>query len=124
MNGKILIDTNVIVRVLAGDLSLASFLNEMDIFISCISAIEILSNPMQNKEEIKVIKNLISNFTILENVNPEIQTIASNFRRRKQIKKTPDAIIAATAMYHNIQLLTFDTGFEKLKEIEVILFKK
>ena len=37
--------------------------------------------------------------------------------------KTPDAIVAATAQYLNIPLITADRGFDKISHLDLILFK-
>lgn len=37
--------------------------------------------------------------------------------------KLPDALIAATAVHENVQLLTYDKGFFKIKEVNVVLLE-
>ena len=38
------------------------------------------------------------------------------------IFKLPDAIVAATAIYLDIPLVTFDTDFKKIDNLKLILF--
>jgi predicted nucleic acid-binding protein len=35
----------------------------------------------------------------------------------------PDAIVAATAIYLDIPVITFDTDFEKIEELKLVLLK-
>lgn len=37
--------------------------------------------------------------------------------------KLPDAIIAASAIYLDIPLLTVDTGFTKIKDLDLVLIE-
>ena len=44
--------------------------------------------------------------------------------RRKHRLKIPDAIVAATALFHNIPLLTADRVFERVKdELLVVMYE-
>jgi predicted nucleic acid-binding protein len=53
---------------------------------------------------------------------PPIKQIVKDIRRRFHLK-LPDAIIAATAIYEDIPLVTFDTDFEPLSDLKLILLK-
>lgn len=52
-------------------------------------------------------------------INPDIKDIAIQLRRKHGIR-TPDAIIAATAIYHKVILVTDDRILLRLKEINSI----
>ncbi len=43
--------------------------------------------------------------------------------RSTKYLKVPDAIIAATALTHGLPILTADRAFEKLDELQCILFE-
>jgi predicted nucleic acid-binding protein len=43
--------------------------------------------------------------------------------KKKYSIKLPDAIIAATAIWYKIPLITADKGFEKIEELELILLE-
>jgi predicted nucleic acid-binding protein len=45
-----------------------------------------------------------------------------NLKQKHRIK-LPDAIIAATAVYLDIPLITFDSDFDKIDDIKLILLK-
>ncbi len=62
---------------------------------------------------------LLADCVILE-LTPGIKRIAIEIRQQFAIK-TPDAIIAATAHFMELPLVTSDTGFVKIKSIEVVL---
>ena len=51
-----------------------------------------------------------------------INDITIALRQRYKIK-VPDALIAATALHQRIPLLTFDAGFERVKELDLVLLE-
>ena len=59
--------------------------------------------------------------TILELTAP-IKTLVVALRRQHRLK-LPDAIIAATAQWLDIPLLTDDEGFKKVSGLDMILLK-
>lgn len=120
MNGRILADTNILIELLKGNKRVAEYIDEYEICISAISEIELLSNPLLKKQEIGTIRNLLSSCIIFDILNDEIKEFSSEYRRKKIIRKTPDAIIAATAKHHRLSLLTLDSDFAILKDIDVI----
>ena len=70
----------------------------------------------------EIMEDFLQSFTIIE-TNPLINKIAVDFRLKYSFD-TPDAIIAATAWYRNVKLVTADKIFFKIKEIQVIPFTK
>lgn len=86
--------------------------------ISVITEIEALSwiNPDKKKEGF--IKEFISDCNIFM-LNSEIVAACIKIRRGKKIK-TPDAIIAATAIVHNLTLITNDNDFNGIKKLKII----
>ena len=86
--------------------------------ISIITEIEALSwiNPNKTKEQI--IKEFIQTTNILI-LSPSIVSQCVKIRRSRKIK-TPDAIIAATAIVHNYTLITGDGGFTNIQGLKVI----
>ena len=71
--------------------------------ISLISQIELLCWKTDVVKEQKI-KDFIADSVIL-NITPNVITHCVNIRRNKKVK-TPDAIIAATAMAHGYTLIT------------------
>jgi predicted nucleic acid-binding protein len=123
MNGKYLLDTNVIISLLQGNLVVAEYIHGADIYLSAITVIELFSKESISIKEKSIIKKIVSAATVLEVLNIEIREIAANYRSQKVIKKTPDAIIAATAHFYNLTLITLDNDFERLIDTEVVLIK-
>ncbi len=115
-----LVDTNVIILGLNGNIEVRNTLENKNLFISVITEIELNSIPFNSKKDEALMADFISNCFVLE-LDYEIkrQTIAI----RKQTKtKLPDAIIAASAYIHKLPLLTADKGFTKIKDIDIFLF--
>jgi len=50
-------------------------------------------------------------------------TNAAVLLRRKYSLKTPDSIIAATALVQKVPLVTADKDFLRISEVEVIVFE-
>ena len=84
--------------------------------ISVITEIEALSWVASEKVKEKILKEFIYDSNILQ-LTPEVVLQCVKIRRSRKIK-TPDAIIAATAIAYNLTLLTNDNdflGIQKLK---------
>jgi len=106
--GQYLIDTNVVSDYLLASLP-ANGLQFMDNVIdavpnlSIISQIELLCWKTDAAME-QNIKNFIAD-SVIFNITPKVIAYCVNLRRNKRTK-TPDAIIAATAMSHGFTLVT------------------
>jgi predicted nucleic acid-binding protein len=53
----------------------------------------------------------------------EINKLTISLKQHHKIK-LPDAFIAATAIFHDLPLLTFDKGFSQIKSIDLILLQQ
>lgn len=117
---KVLADTNIFIGVMSTPASLLHFLDD-EWHYSFISRIELLSKPELTKAQEKEILLTLDEATLAAyNHAIESQTIAI---RRKHRCKLPDAIIAATAIYYNLTLLTFDRGFSVIDGLDVIVLE-
>jgi predicted nucleic acid-binding protein len=121
--GQYLIDNNVISSYFSGLFSEKSMGFIADILdqtpnISVITEIEALSwiNPDESKET--TVQEFIKDANVL-NISPAIVSECVKIRRSKKIK-TPDAIIAATAIAHNLILITSDNDFNNIKGLKVV----
>ena len=121
MNGiDYMADTNALIYLLSGDSCMKSYLASY-IGLSVISEIELLSFPEITSFEEQQIRSFIKDCTVLfltENVKNK--TIAL---RRSYKVKLPDAIIAATAIENNLQLITADKGFKQIAELDLALIE-
>ena len=121
--GQYLIDNNAISHFLSGlfstkGMEFVSNVIDQTPIISVITEIEALSwvNPDKNKEQI--LKSFVQDATILE-LSSSVVAQCVTIRRSRKIK-TPDAIIAATAIVYNLTLITSDSDFFNIPNLQVI----
>ncbi len=119
----IFIDTNIIINYFKAEAKAVNFFekykNKENFGISIITKIEITSYPYITEEEFLKIEEFLKEFIIIP-VDENISSICS-YLRRKYKMKLGDAIIAATAIYYNSPLLTFNIrDFKKIKELKII----
>lgn len=122
MNNRLIVDTNIIAYFFEGDKYAGKIILEKDYSISAVTYIELLSNLRYSKVHRSVIKDFLNTTPIIQTI-PSICDIAIDIRLSYNIK-LPDAIIAATAHYLDLPLMTADQSFFKIKEIEIIKFNK
>ena len=120
---RYLIDTNVVSDYFSASLP-ATGLQFMDSIIdavpilSVITQIELLCWKTDISNEQRV-KDFISDSDILD-ITPDVILHCVNIRRNKKIK-TPDAIIAATALAHNYTLVSNnDKDFKGIKGLKYV----
>lgn len=123
MNGNkaILVDTNALIYYFNGNEKVTNAIDGEILYISAITEIELLSFSQLDKESEQQIRYFIDDEScrLIELISAiKEQTI--KIRRRHRIK-LPDAIIAATALFLGIPLLTFDSGFAKVDGLDLIL---
>lgn len=122
MNGiRVLCDTNVLIHLLNGNSEVADFLEGKQVFISAITELELYRKPDLNKKDLEVIDSLVESCHILELTQPVKQLVKNQIIKNKI--KLPDSIIASTAIYSDIPLVTFDSDFTEFKELKLILLK-
>jgi len=92
---KLLVDTNIILYALKGDVALAELIHDQDLYISFITRIELLSYPRIDPESIDLIERFLKQVPVIES-NPVINADAIVLRRKSGLE-VPDAIIAASA---------------------------
>jgi tRNA(fMet)-specific endonuclease VapC len=121
MNGKFIIDANVVIDYLRGKNNLLSQLMENGVVsISVIVIGELLfgaENSMQIKKHLSQIEELLSKGTII-GVDYETALIYGKTRADLRKKGTPipenDIWIAAIAIQHNLTLITNDKHFANI----------
>jgi hypothetical protein len=118
MNGvDYLADTNILLLLLEGNSNVRPFI-ENTLAVSIISEIELLGWHKITKHEINEIDILLGNCFVID-LFPSIKDIAIELRQKNKLK-IPDTIIAATAIYLEIPLLTADKGLTKIKELNTL----
>ncbi len=121
---RYLIDSSIANKYLNGGLPEEEFIFldtilEMESVISVITKIELLSWVTDNREQYHKVEIFVENSTVLdlthEIVNKTIEL------RRKYKQKTPDAIIASTALVHNLVTLTDnEKDFHNIKGLKML----
>ena len=119
MNGTdFLADTNALIYLLSGNKCMEPFLS-VNLFVSVISEMELLSYPDLKDSDERVIKAYLNSCTILT-LDRDVKECAIALRKKYRIK-LPDAVVAASAMARHVPLLTADKGFMKIKELRLEL---
>jgi len=123
MSGSVenfLFDTNFIIYSAQDKINVADFLKEdSNVYISSITYIEALGFPFQNSREEDKIAKVCAIFERLF-LTEEIERQTIRIRKTKKIK-LPDAIIAATAITHNLTLVTRNTDdFKNISGLKIL----
>jgi len=71
-----------------------------------------------DKGKEQIVSSFVSDATVL-GLTPNVVKKCISIRRSRKIR-TPDAIIAATAIAHDLVLLTSDRDFENIQGLQVI----
>ena len=100
-----LVDTNIIIYYLEGEQAAISFLrtHRGKLAISSITWMETLSHPFSSDEE-QVVRAFLQEFRRIE-ISSSVMELSVEIRRMKKMK-LPDAIIAASAVHHDLMLVT------------------
>lgn len=115
-----LADTNAIIYLVNGNSCMEPY-KDATFSISIISEMELLSSSSVSDEEAEQIKNVVQDSFVI-NIDSFIKDKTIELRRTYTIK-LPDAIIAATAICRNLTLITADTGFSKIEELNLQLIE-
>ena len=108
----IILDTNIIIELLKGNKETKELLegiNEENFAISIITSMELYYGAI-NKRELNKIKKFLKSFDLLL-INEEISKIALDLIEKYSKShglEIPDALIAATSIYYDIPLLTYN----------------
>jgi len=121
--GKFLIDSNVISGFFAEKYSvemmnfLTNVINQIP-NISIITEIEVLSWRHKDKGKEEIVNSFVEDSNVLS-LSADVVKQCVLIRRSKKIK-TPDAIIAATAIVHQLTLITNDNDFRNIQKLKIL----
>lgn len=120
MNGNnIVADTSLLVNFFNGIEPAGEILKGQIIWVSAITEIELLSYSALTKSQTKIICSFLSECMLAELSRP-IRNIAIEIRKNQNIK-LPDAVISATSVHLDFPLITMDTDFEKVKNLNAVV---
>ena len=123
---EILIDTNILIKLFRKNKTIEELLlkfNNKNIYVSDITVMELLIG-CDTVDKRKTIENEIKGFGVSE-IIPEIIDLAKSLIKRYAINnpgrvQLADMIIAASAVYEEIELLTHNKkDFEFIKELKL-----
>jgi predicted nucleic acid-binding protein len=119
---RLLADTNIALYLLEGDKTLATLLDGKSVYVSFISQLELLGFGRLNEETEQSILQFLDQCTVID-INSHIKQEVIGLRKKYSVK-LPDAIIMASAIYLDIPLLTSDSDFKKVEELELLYYEK
>ena len=105
-----MIDTNAVIDYLDNKLPEAgsSLIDGITVHISVITRMELLAWPSATAQQLEVLQQFVA-ASFVYNLDDPVIVKAIDLRKTHKIK-LPDAIIAATALVHNLTLLTRNVG--------------
>ncbi|MEM9339367.1 MAG: type II toxin-antitoxin system VapC family toxin [Bacteroidota bacterium] len=123
MNGtNLLLDTNIILYLLDGDETLVEILDEKHVYVSFITELELYGFKKLTLIEKQKIDKVLSACTVID-VNAGIKNATIEIRKNYKVK-LPDGLIAGTALYFDMPLLSADKGFQNIKSLDLINYEK
>ena len=87
--------------------------------ISVVTQLEVLSKPGMAGAEEKAAEAFLQTCQLIE-LTDNVKQVVIALRRQHQVK-LPDAIVAATALWLGVPLLTADKGFSRIAGLDVVL---
>ena len=112
-------DTSALIHLLEGKAIAVELLHSSEVFVSFVTEIELLSSKKSKKAQLERTRALMDDCTVLD-PNRRIKELTIELRRRHGLK-VPDSLIAATALYLDVPLITSDRGFDRLKD-ELLIY--
>lgn len=113
MSKLILADSSALVNFFHGSRVVRHVLNGNSIWIASITEIELLVAPNLQGEKIAIVKSFLNRVSVLE-LTKEVRLLAIQLRINYSLGLA-DSIIAASAQYLRIPLVTYDYDFRKVE---------
>jgi len=111
-------DTNIFIYIMQGNPNVAHFSDVGHFSFSVISQLKLLEKFKIGEKEKQTVYELRSLGFCLE-LDAEIQEKTIELKQKYRLK-LPDAIIAASAIHHQLPLVSADKGFWAVKELDFI----
>lgn len=116
----ILIDTNICIYLLNGDLILSDLVQDQTIYISVITEIELYAYSGNNLEDIIALDNFMQQVNLI-NLDDNIKKTTIAIRKEFKLK-LPDSIIAASAITNKMFFITSDKTFKSVTGLDLFLY--
>jgi len=122
MNGiNLFVDTNILIDLSEGKRQVANSIDGNRVHISIITEIELLGRHKITASHKELFKGLIDDCIVIE-LSQTIKNLSIEIKQKHKIK-LPDAVIAASALFLDIPLMTRDHGFEKIKSLNLLIIQ-
>jgi hypothetical protein len=114
---KYLLDTNIILGMLKSTPEILAIVGGTGLMahqcaFSAVTRMELLGYPGITADEDALIRQRLAQLTYLA-ISSAVEDKAIELRRSRRVK-LPDALIAATALCHGLELLTMDVGLQSV----------
>jgi predicted nucleic acid-binding protein len=120
MNGiDLFVDTNILINLAEDKKGVDQYLEGNNLFVSIVTEIELLGWHKITPNQKNFFQKLLNDCTIIGLINP-VKELAIELKQKHRIK-LPDSLIAASAIHLDIPLLSQDQGFEKIKNLNLVL---
>ena len=127
MNGRYLLDTNIIIAFFGSELVVKNNLAQAnEVFIPSIAVGELCYGARKSgrsKENLERIEEFIANNTVLE-CNTETSRIYGEIKNQLRLKGRPlpenDIWIAAISLQYNLILVTRDAHFQEVENLQTV----
>lgn len=113
-------DTNFFIYFLKGHRNVKPYLKR-NFFISEITEMQLMGESGMSQIALKAKTEIIEN-CFLGKFNSGIKRVAIQIKQKTSLK-LPDVIIAASALYTRIPLITADKEFLRVSELDVVLLQ-
>lgn len=117
---RILLDSNILIQLVNGEIPANKiFFEDCDYSVSIITFMEVMGYSFKNEKDENTFKKLFNKFTIHFIDFPVAEQVIK-IRKIKKIK-LPDAIIAATSIVYDSELMTRnESDFTSIEGIRII----
>jgi predicted nucleic acid-binding protein len=116
------LDTNIILYLLSGNTTIAEIVDGSQCYVSFVTQLELLGYKGISDLEQQIVKNFLADCIIVD-INEDIKKNTIALKQKYSIK-LPDSIIAATAQFFDIPLLTADKGFSNIMDVNIALYQE
>jgi predicted nucleic acid-binding protein len=117
-----LLDTNIVLYLLSGNRTIAEILDGAQLYISFVTQLELLGYQGISAKEQQHVKSFLDECIVID-INDEIKRNTIRIRQKYSVK-LPDSIIASTALFLEIPLLTADKDFDRISELNLALYEE